>query len=150
MISVYRITHDISGDALKVQQEKIIAIDLSYTRVFNLCLESLNKMENLTIRSFNINDGKILAHIHTSALIQISSWCYYLTDEVTFQIEQINSDHTHILISSHPGVPFLLIDYGRNVKNLERISIFLKNQWGPHHSYIIGDDEFCPVCNKKN
>lgn len=103
LISVYLITHDIAGDSLKVQQEKRIAINLPYSRAYDLCLEALNQKPEMKIMKNDKERGEIFASISLPWWNVIDNVSYYSADLVTINIKKISEQHNHIQISSKPN-----------------------------------------------
>ncbi len=51
-----------------------------------------------------------------------------LGDVISFEVHRIDDDRTQVKVSSRPAVPTTLVDYGKNLENVERIISFLKKQ----------------------
>jgi hypothetical protein len=47
-------------------------------------------------------------------------------DVISFEVRKIDNDRTQIKVSSRPAVRRTLVDYGKNLENMEKISSFLK------------------------
>ena len=53
--------------------------------------------------------------------ISISSW----GEAIEFQLKEIDADQTEIQFSSRPVLRTTLIDYGKNLRNIELLEEFL-------------------------
>jgi len=116
--SVKQITSEKSKEAMEVHHVRNIELRLSYDKAFDLCIESLNLIEKGKIREEDRAQGKIVAKAGMT-------WKTF-RDVISFDLRRIDNDRTEIKVSSRPAVRRTLIDYGKNLENVERISSFLK------------------------
>ncbi len=115
-----------SKETMGVHHVRNIELQVSYDKVFDLCIESLNSVKRCKINKENRPQGKIDAR----AGMTWKTW----GDVVSFDVRKIDSDRTQIEVSSRPVVRTTLVDYGKNLENVEKIIKFIKEH-----------DE--PVCN---
>jgi hypothetical protein len=99
-----------------------IELLLSFERVFDLCVESLRLIPKCKIEEENRFQGIINAH----AGMTWKTW----GDRISFRISKIDGSKTEVEVSSRPIVKTTLVDYGKNLENIERITTFLKEHGG--------------------
>ena len=118
--SVKRILPEKPKPSMGVHHVRNLELQVSYDKVFDLCIESLNLIKRCKIRKENRPQGKIDAR----AGITWKTW----GDVILFDVRKIDIDRTQIIVSSRPAVRTTLVDYGKNLENVERISSFLEEQ----------------------
>lgn len=118
--SVKRMPSGKSEEAMDVHHLRNVELWLPYDKVFNLCVESLRLIKKCKIQKEDISQGKIVA----KASMTWKTW----GDVISFDVRKIDNDRTQVIVSSRPAVRTTLVDYGKNLENVERISSFLKEQ----------------------
>jgi hypothetical protein len=118
--SVKRMPYGKSKEAMKVHQVRNIELQLPYDKVFNLCVDSLGLIKECEIQEKDHLQGKIVAKSGTTW----KSW----GEIITFQLHKIDNKTTQVIVSSRPVVSTTIVDYGKNLENVERITSFLKEQ----------------------
>lgn len=118
--SVKRIPSGKSEKAMGVHHVRNVELRLPYDKAFNLCIESISLIKKCKIQKEDRSEGKIVAKAGMT-------W-KTLGDLISFEVHKIENDRTQIVISSRPAVVTTLVDYGKNLENVERISSFLKEQ----------------------
>jgi hypothetical protein len=118
--SVKRMPSGKSEEAMGVHHVRNVELRLPYDKVFNLCVESLRLITKCKIQKEDHSQGKIVA----KAGMTWKTW----GDIISFEVRKIDNDRTQVMVSSRPAVRTTLVDYGKNLENVERISAFLKEQ----------------------
>jgi len=118
--SVKRMPSGKSEEAKGVYHVRNIDLQLPYDKAFDLCIESLDLIKRCKIRKEDRSQSKIDAR----AGITWKTW----GDTISFDVRKIDNDRTQVEVSSRPSVRTTLVDYGKNLENVERISSFLKEQ----------------------
>ncbi len=115
--SVKRITSDESQEAMGVHHVRSVELQLPYDKVFDLCLESLGQINKCGIRNENRSQGIIMA----KSGVSWKSW----GEAISFQINEAGDDGTQVEISSRPVLRTTLVDCGKNLENVIKITGFL-------------------------
>jgi len=116
--SVKRMPFGKSKEAMDVHHVRNIELRVSYDKAFDLCIESLNLIKRCKIRKEDRSQGKVDARAGMT-------W-KTLGDVISFDVRKIDNDRTQIEVSSRPAVRTTLVDYGKNLENVEKIIRFLK------------------------
>jgi len=124
--SVKRMPYGNSEEAMGVHHVRNVELRLPYDDVFNICIESLNLIKKFKIQKEDRSQGKIVARISVSWQI----W----GDMISFDVCRIDNNRTQVIVSSKPVVRTTLVDYGRNLENVERITEFLKKHGETPHN----------------
>jgi hypothetical protein len=102
-----------------VKQKAEIAVALSYEKVFELCLKSLEKIKKCEIKEADPSKGIISAQTGTTW----KTW----GDIISFEIKNdADNNKTSVIVSSCPAVSTTLVDFGKNYENVRIITSFLK------------------------
>lgn len=101
-----------------VHQVRNIELNLPYNKVFNLCIESLNLIKRCEIEEKDSSQGKIIAKVGVNWMTS--------GDIISFKIHKINDNKSQVEVSSKPRMPTVIIDWGKNLENVETISSFLR------------------------
>jgi len=101
---------------LKILQSRRIELPLAYKQTYNLCLQSIKTISRCRIISHNINTGEIKAR----AGLNWKTW----GDNINFRLTK-ERDFTVVEVSSRPSAGSTLVDFGKNLDNVERITKFL-------------------------
>ncbi len=110
-----------SHETIAIHQTRNIVLNLPYDKAFELCLNSLKTIKKYRIKKVDQHHGIIGAR-------KGLKW-YNYDETISFKIWKINSNRTHIKISTRPLIPFLIFDYsGSNFDNVEKIRFFIKAQ----------------------
>jgi hypothetical protein len=118
--SVGRVQSERAGGALGVHHVRSIELALPYDEAFDLCIESLRSIRKCRIQEEDRLRGKIVARTG----ITWKTW----GDVITFELRRIEGNRTLVTVSSRPVVRTTLVDYGKNLENVERICSFLKER----------------------
>ncbi|HFS68208.1 MAG TPA: hypothetical protein ENK91_11000 [Bacteroidetes bacterium] len=110
-------TKNNSKEDNKVYQTIKIKLNQSFDEVFDLCLKSLNKLKISKVIKSDF-EGKLI-QVKTSM-----SWKSF-GEIITFSLIGLNENSTKIIISSKPSLSTTIVDYGKNLENLETIKSFL-------------------------
>lgn len=102
---------------LGTNQERFIELDVSYDKAFNLCLSALEVLNNPKICRQDYKSGKIKARTTSSR----ESY----GEIIEFEIKNLDN-LAQIRILSKPRFFSTLIDYGKNIDNVEKILEYIK------------------------
>ena len=116
--SVKQIASDKSEAAMGIYQVRNIELWLPYNRAFTLCIRSLDSIKKCKIHREDRSLGKIAAKTGMT-------WKTF-GDVISFEVFSIDDDRTHIKILSRPLVRTTLVDYGKNLENVETIVRIIK------------------------
>ena len=115
--SVKRISSGKYKQTLSVHHTRHVKLRLPYDRVFDLCLESLTSIEKCKIQKEDRHEGRIIA----KAVMTWKTW----GDVILFKIQRISNDEIQVEVSSRPALRTTLVDYGKNLENVQKIVRFL-------------------------
>lgn len=122
--SVKKIQSKEAEDLEGVHQIRKIELSIPFDKAFDLCTKSINQ----------IKKGKILKKDRTNGKINAKASMTWKTfgDKIKFSLIKLNDDTTEVEISSRPIVRTTLVDYGKNLRNVEIIEAFLREQEESH------------------
>ena len=110
----------------KVHQIRELELPCRYTDSFELCLNSLNLFNNIQILSKKVDSGYIQAKTQ-------AGWKSF-GEYIEFNIDKINESSTKIKIQSKPIVSTTLVDYGKNLENVESLLEYIyQNKYIEHY-----------------
>lgn len=118
--SVQRISHESTNQDMDVEHIKSIELKIPYNVAFEFCLEALDSIKKYKIKKKNKSRGSI--YVKTG--MTWKTW----GDNILFKLFKINEKSTRVEISSKPTVRTTLIDYGKNLDNIENIISYLKSK----------------------
>lgn len=106
-----------SNRSIGVRHVRKSELQLPYDRAFKLCAQSLSSIGNYRIEEEDQVQGTILA----------KAGLYWKgnRDIVSFGLHKISDDRTDVEVSSRPTLRTVLVDSGRNLDNVERLTKFL-------------------------
>ena len=104
-------------DETAIHHFRNINLNLPFDRAFDLCIESLSLINSCTIRNADRMNGKIIA----KAGLNWRTW----SDTITFTIRSRGDGRTDVELSSRPTARTTIIDFGKNLENVETIISFL-------------------------
>jgi len=111
-----------SGDSeedYNVKQSKEIEIPVSYDKAYELCIKSLDKLKKPEITTKDYYEGIITAKTG-------KTWDTW-GDTVSFKLTKTTNSTTNIIVSSEP-THYQVVDYGKNLGNVNNIISFLEEQ----------------------
>ncbi|HDH05347.1 MAG TPA: hypothetical protein ENH01_06495 [Nitrospirae bacterium] len=117
--AVKKIAPELSEESYGIHHVRDIKLQYPYDRAFNLCIESLGRIKNCKIRMQDRTAGQIIA----KTSINWKTW----GDTISLEIKRIDDTQTHVKTSSRPSMSTTIVDYGKNLENVEKILSFLKN-----------------------
>ena len=118
--SVKRMPYGKSEESLGVYHVRNVELRLPYDKAFNLCIESISSIKKCKIQTEDCFHGKIVAKAG-------STWKTW-GDVISFKARKIDNGRTQVVVSSRPAMRTTLVDCGKNLENVERISSFLNEQ----------------------
>ena len=107
-------------DRENVHQIRKIKIPFSFDSAFNACIKSIDKIKKCRILEESRINGKINAKAGVT-------WKTF-GDRIEFIVTRIDENSTEIEVSSRPAIRTTLVDYGKNLENVQIIEDFLKKQ----------------------
>ncbi len=111
------VKRDASEEDFDVRQCRTVLLHLPFDEAFELCKESLSGTRKIKIKKEDRRGGRIEAKTGATS----KTW----GNLITFSIETVGEQLTRIEVSSRPLVRTILVDYGENLSNVEKISEFL-------------------------
>ncbi len=115
--SIRRMSSGKSEEAMGVHHVRNVELRLPYDKAFDLCIESLSLIKKCKIQNENRSQGKIV----TKAGMTWKTW----GDVISFEICKTGNDGIQVEVSSRPALRTTLVDYGKNLENVETIVGFL-------------------------
>jgi hypothetical protein len=115
--SVKRMALGKSAEAMGVRHVRNVELRLPYDEAFDLCIESLSLIKKCKIHNEDRVQGKIVA----KAGMTWKTW----RDVISFEVRKIGNDGIQIEVSSRPALRTTVVDYGKNLENVEKIVGFL-------------------------
>ena len=115
--SVKRMSFGTSEEAMGVHHVRNVELRLPYDKAFDLCIESLNLIKKCKIQKEDLSQGEIDARAGMT-------WRTF-GDVISFEVRKIGDDRIQVEVSSRPAVRATLVDYGKNLENVEQIAGFL-------------------------
>ena len=110
------------GDETGVDHTRSIELNLPYDCVFDLCIRSLGLITNCKVLEEDRANGIIIA----KAGINWKTW----SDKVSFYINGIGNNRTNVNVSSRPTARTTIVDFGKNLDNVESIVSFINTSAG--------------------
>lgn len=108
-----------------VNQSLTIEIDASYQDAFDLCLDSHRELLRATILSYSRETGII--ELRTGR-----NWTTY-GERLTLTVRHLPPRTAQITITSQPRVKTTMVDFGRNLQNVNHIAVFLRERSAADH-----------------
>lgn len=108
-----------------VQQQRNIEVDMPYDAAFAACLEAVGEIQRAQFRQIDRAAGTIKARTSINLLTY--------GEIITFRLQPLDAHTTCIRISSRPRLKTTLIDYGRNLEHVNRLSLYLRQRSASDH-----------------
>ena len=115
--SVKRMSLGKSEEAIGVHHVRNVELRVPYDKAFDLCIESLSLIKKCNIQNKDRSQGKIVAKAG-------KTWKTW-GDVISFDVRRAGNDETQVEVSSRPAVRTTLVDYGKNLENIETLVGFL-------------------------
>ncbi|KPK02943.1 MAG: hypothetical protein AMK71_00505 [Nitrospira bacterium SG8_35_4] len=103
-----------------VATSRDIELKMPRDRAFDLCVASLGSINRCTITEENRSQGRIEAKTG----INWKTW----GDTVSFRLSRLDDDTTNVMLTSRPTARTTLVDFGKNLENVQLIIAFLKGK----------------------
>ena len=116
--AVRKISGETSGESMDTFQARNIKLLVPFERAFDLCIESLGMISKCRVQEQDRSRGKIIAR----SSVNWKTW----GDTISFEIAPSGSEATDVRVSSRPTSWSTIVDYGKNLENVERIVSFLQ------------------------
>lgn len=117
--SLKNMPYEISEKTTGVRHIRNIELRIPYDEAFNLCIKSCDLIKGCKIRNFDLATGIIV----TKTGISFKCW----GEVITFDLRKINDEKTQIVVLSKPVISTTLVDFGKNIDNVEKITTFLND-----------------------
>jgi hypothetical protein len=117
--SVQQMSSGRSQEATGVHHVRHVTMLLPYDAAFDLCFDSLGLIKECKPQKVDRSQGKITAR----AGITWRTW----GDVVSFEVREVGGEGIQVKVSSRPVVRMTLVDYGKNLENVEKIVGFLNS-----------------------
>ena len=111
--TVKRMPSGNTEESIGVHHVRNIELNLPYDMAFNLCLESLSLIKNCKVQNEDRAQGKILGKAGMT-------WKTF-GDIISFEVSKNANNGIKVEVSSRPAVRTTLIDYGKNLENVDKI-----------------------------
>ena len=115
--TVERMPSGNTEESIGVHHIRSIELDLPYDKAFNLCIQSLSSIKNCKIQTED--------HVHGKILCKAGMTWKTFGDIIAFDVSKDANNRISIEVSSRPAVRTTLIDYGKNLENVDKIIRFL-------------------------
>jgi hypothetical protein len=120
VIAVRRVSPKEIENSLRVHYTRKIGVDYPYRQTFQLCLQGIKELGNCKVRRTDSRSGIIEARTGFSLRTY--------GDTILFKIQRLDGDRTQVEVSSRPTWRPTIVDYGRNLENVEKIISFLQEK----------------------
>lgn len=117
--AVKKIAPELNEEAYSIHHVRNIRLQMPYDNAFNLCVRSLIRIKNSRVSEADRSHGRITA----KTSINWKTW----GDTITFEITGTADEYIDVKVSSRPTGRTTLVDYGKNLDNVEKIISFLEN-----------------------
>jgi hypothetical protein len=118
--AVKKISNREFSSHLRIHHTRDIDLQLPYDKAYDLCIKSLGHIKKCSIQNENPSEGRIVMKTG----LNWKTW----GDTITFDVKRINNNQTRVTVSSRPTARTTIVDYGKNLENVEKIVSFLKNK----------------------
>jgi len=115
--AVKKVAPELNAEAYGISHVRNIRLHMPYDKAFDLCVRSLVRIKNCRSREQDRSQGRIIAN--TS--VNWKTW----GDTITFVLGKIDNENTEVKITSRPTARTTLVDYGKNLENIEMITGYL-------------------------
>jgi len=116
---VKKVAPELTEEAYGTCHVRNITINRPFEQAFSLCIESLSSVKNSKITARKPSQGKIIA----KTPINWKTW----GDTIIFELKQTDDATTELILSSRPTARTTIVDYGKNIDNIQKIVYFLEN-----------------------
>jgi hypothetical protein len=116
--AVRKISGVTSVESMGTFQVRNIKMHLPFEGAFDRCIESLGVIRKCRVREQDRSRGKIIA----KSSVNWKTW----GDTISFEITGAGSEETDVRVSSRPTSRSTIVDYGKNLENVEKIVSFLQ------------------------
>jgi hypothetical protein len=106
-----------TGQNLAVTHERTMHLRSPYESTFDLCKEALNRLPGTVFKQEDRSKGSLVAR----SKMKRADW----GERIFFEIQSLADDTTRVAFSSRPMMPTTIVDYGKNLENVERIRSYL-------------------------
>ncbi len=110
----FLLTRKLPSDASSVRQERVLQVQGEFIRIFEKSFEILRGMK--FIKKIEPAEGSQSISARTKASIASFG------EDLTLEFKPMDGENTEVYISSCPIVRYTLLDFGKNYRNVERIS----------------------------
>jgi len=118
-----KVVPDASIHDFDIHQVRSIGLDMPFEQAFGLCIKSLETIYRCRVLSQSLDNGEIRAR----AGLNWKTW----GDIINFKLTR-GEDSIVVEISSRPVASSTLVDFGKNLDNVERIKRFLLDHKSDH------------------
>lgn len=108
-----------------VRQSRTLEIDHNIDDTFNLCLEAYTVLKRAVIKKVDRQAATI--EVRTGANLRTYG------ELITIKIAPLDAHTSTVTISSRPRVKSTMIDYGRNLRNVNLLALYLREQIASDH-----------------
>jgi hypothetical protein len=129
IITIKLLGFPLTEETIKVRHKRNTLVKLTFNQTYDLCINSLSVIRSCKITRKDKSKGIIIA----KTAINLKTW----SDTITFNIIAKNNA-TNIEIESKPPMPTAMIDWGKNLDNVEKIVAYLKKN-APLEDNYSGD-----------
>ena len=116
--AVEKIAGAVTEKTIGTLHSRELTLDLPVEQAFDRCLSSLQRVGRCTVLEQDRGRGRIAAR----SSVNWKTW----GDIILFDIALDRSHRTRITLSSRPSSRMTIVDYGKNLENLNAIVSFLK------------------------
>jgi hypothetical protein len=121
---VKHLTSNPSESAFAVRQKRTLLLHLPFEKAFASCKEALSVIDKHWLIEDNATEGKILIRTKPTLL----EWS---RDTVKFTLNKVGDRLTEVKIESRPTGRTPLVDFGKNLRRIEKLADFLHRKDEP-------------------
>jgi hypothetical protein len=125
-----------ADETYAVNQEREMEIDLPFDRALELTRTAVLSISGATImKEYSPEEGAVVIGARTGL-----NWETY-GEKIGLYLERIDADTTLLRVESRPRLRTTLIDYGRNLHNVNAISLYVREHTASDHLQTVTQDE---------
>jgi hypothetical protein len=102
-------------EALGVHHKRSVDLQLSRDEAFDLCLDLLESINGYQVQMERA-EGKVVARVAAIGK----------RDVITLSLDKSTGGKARLIISSRPALRTTMIDFGRNLKNVEKLVAYIE------------------------
>jgi len=117
--AVKKVAPELNAEAYGISHVRNIKLQIPHDKAFDLCISSLVRIKNCRVREQDRSQGRIIA----KTSVNWKTW----GDTITFELEDAG-ESADVRIISKPTNKTTLVDFGKNLENIEKITSYFRER----------------------